>query len=575
MITVRTAWDRPSRPPDGVTEHVLLIGLKPQAEMARLPGNLCIVLDCSGSMVGQKLEDARAACRLAVQCLNPDDTLSLVTFNDYAVSRFAAQRRDALTDAVLEQHLAGIKAEGTTRVDLALAAARSALAPNVGSGRMSAILLITDGHPTDAQGHRLSEFPDLYEASGELASQGVATVTVGLGNARNYNSAFLTGLADRGHGRFCYAPEPSELAGLLQEQIRAAQAVVLTGLEIALARRMASARVTGFCRIAPRFIPHDVGQPASSGTWRIACGALGMESEDAETLFLARVEAQGMFGMSAGTYPVLAVGVSWQPAEGPRSSAPEAVASLRYTPALREQQEVTPQVQELRLRWEMNLWEDELAQTSDARRTGVLLDQIAEGAAGLGMDDVATQASAQRDHLRRTGQLDADNLSRTGQLLRAAGPPAARPEPGAQPRLGVGFGGGPDADVPAAAPARPAALEADFTALEVVAGRTPGTRFAVNALRMVLGRAQPPDAPVDIDLSAQEEENAPSVSRRHAELSWEGGRLFIRDLGSANGTYVNGQRLPSPGRGQPGEPRELLAGDEVKVASVALKVVTL
>jgi FHA domain/Domain of unknown function (DUF1707) len=35
----------------------------------------------------------------------------------------------------------------------------------------------------------------------------------------------------------------------------------------------------------------------------------------------------------------------------------------------------------------------------------------------------------------------------------------------------------------------------------------------------------------------------PSVSRRHAELRHEGGRWMLRDLGSRNGTRVNGARL--------------------------------
>lgn len=32
-----------------------------------------------------------------------------------------------------------------------------------------------------------------------------------------------------------------------------------------------------------------------------------------------------------------------------------------------------------------------------------------------------------------------------------------------------------------------------------------------------------------------------TVSRRHAELRFEDGRWLLRDLGSSNGTYVNGR----------------------------------
>jgi hypothetical protein len=38
----------------------------------------------------------------------------------------------------------------------------------------------------------------------------------------------------------------------------------------------------------------------------------------------------------------------------------------------------------------------------------------------------------------------------------------------------------------------------------------------------------------------------PEVSRHHAEIAWQGGRWVISDLGSANGTYVNEQRVVGP-----------------------------
>ncbi len=43
------------------------------------------------------------------------------------------------------------------------------------------------------------------------------------------------------------------------------------------------------------------------------------------------------------------------------------------------------------------------------------------------------------------------------------------------------------------------------------------------------------------------------VSRRHARLWVEAGRLMVEDLGSANGTFVNGKRLSQPMRLAPGD----------------------
>ncbi|MEA2684440.1 MAG: hypothetical protein QOK05_2768 [Chloroflexota bacterium] len=45
----------------------------------------------------------------------------------------------------------------------------------------------------------------------------------------------------------------------------------------------------------------------------------------------------------------------------------------------------------------------------------------------------------------------------------------------------------------------------------------------------------------DVDLGTLDQER--SVSRRHAELAYEHGTILLRDLGSTNGTSVNGERL--------------------------------
>ena len=39
----------------------------------------------------------------------------------------------------------------------------------------------------------------------------------------------------------------------------------------------------------------------------------------------------------------------------------------------------------------------------------------------------------------------------------------------------------------------------------------------------------------------------PSISERHAKLEWEGENWVLQDLGSSNGTKVNGQRLNEGG----------------------------
>ncbi|MEO7795457.1 MAG: SpoIIE family protein phosphatase [Thermoanaerobaculia bacterium] len=54
-----------------------------------------------------------------------------------------------------------------------------------------------------------------------------------------------------------------------------------------------------------------------------------------------------------------------------------------------------------------------------------------------------------------------------------------------------------------------------------------------------------------------------SVSRRHAQISVADGRCFLADLGSGNGTFLNGNPLE--------EPTALVNGDEVRVGSAVLE----
>ncbi len=46
----------------------------------------------------------------------------------------------------------------------------------------------------------------------------------------------------------------------------------------------------------------------------------------------------------------------------------------------------------------------------------------------------------------------------------------------------------------------------------------------------------------DVDLARFDAENL-GVSRQHMELSWRSGLIYVTDMGSTNGTLLNGQRL--------------------------------
>ena len=67
-------------------------------------------------------------------------------------------------------------------------------------------------------------------------------------------------------------------------------------------------------------------------------------------------------------------------------------------------------------------------------------------------------------------------------------------------------------------------------------GPTPGVTFPLDGDQLTIGR----------DSSNGVAINDAEVSRKHSRLSFQGGKFVIEDLGSTNGTFVNGQRLAGP-----------------------------
>jgi Protein of unknown function (DUF3662)/FHA domain len=116
--------------------------------------------------------------------------------------------------------------------------------------------------------------------------------------------------------------------------------------------------------------------------------------------------------------------------------------------------------------------------------------------------------------------------------------PAETAEPGAtmvyRPRAPI---------VPDAPPEAPAEVEREVVTL-TVDGRT----YPVTARRVVLGRSR------ECDIRIPDA----NVSRRHAEVRQEGATHWVVDLGSTNGTEVNGRRV---------ERSKLSDGDRITIGS--------
>ncbi|MGB0061901.1 FHA domain-containing protein, partial [Candidatus Binatus sp.] len=122
---------------------------------------------------------------------------------------------------------------------------------------------------------------------------------------------------------------------------------------------------------------------------------------------------------------------------------------------------------------------------------------------------------------------------------------------------------------PESAPATTAAAGAPFKAkLSIVRGSPrKGQEFPLEDGNNLVGRWDPETGSFpEVDLDADDPEA--KISRKHALIRIDGGKITIEDIGSLNGTYVNRQPRLSPG-----SPAEIKSGDEVIIGKTFLKLV--
>ena len=150
---------------------------------------LTLVIDRSGSMGSEdKMATANDAACKALQALQQGDTFAVVSFDNGAESIAHGSAPGAVADACAAIH--SLTARGGTDMVAGLQVGGRVALAMAGPGRVSRLLLLSDGRPNDTTG--------LREQTATLAQRGVTTTTIGLGT--NYNEDLMASIANAGVG---------------------------------------------------------------------------------------------------------------------------------------------------------------------------------------------------------------------------------------------------------------------------------------------------------------------------------------------------------------------------------------
>jgi len=125
-------------------ERFVMASFRPEIEAERSPVEVAFLIDCSGSMHGPSIDEARRTLRLCLHSLSPGDRFNIVRFGSSHESLFAKSR--AYDDTSLkkaEKYVAGMEADlGGTEI---LAPLRELVASEPADAMPRRIVLLTDG----------------------------------------------------------------------------------------------------------------------------------------------------------------------------------------------------------------------------------------------------------------------------------------------------------------------------------------------------------------------------------------------------------------------------------------------
>jgi Ca-activated chloride channel family protein len=198
-------------PPQEVVVKIDLSALAEKARPRRLPLNLAVVLDRSGSMAGAKIEKARQAAMGLVDQLRPGDTFALITYSDDVQIVFPSQ--EVRDKEALKERIARIEPGGSTALHAGVRAGADQLEERLSSRKINRVMLLSDGLANVGP----STPAALRNLGRSLSERGISVTTIGVGD--DYNETLMSGLAAASDANYYYVQDAEKLPEIFAKEL--------------------------------------------------------------------------------------------------------------------------------------------------------------------------------------------------------------------------------------------------------------------------------------------------------------------------------------------------------------------
>lgn len=173
----------------------------------RAPLALAVVLDTSGSMYGDKIDQARQSVLDLIRDMRDDDQIAVVRYSDDAeVLQPLARVGDVRSE--LNARIRRLVAEGGTAIPRGLSSGLRAL-EDATRGRVKRVVLISDGLDSSRlEAERLAQ-----------VSFGKGVTISALGIGLDFDESYMSSVARAGHGHYGFVKDGGALAAFLAKEL--------------------------------------------------------------------------------------------------------------------------------------------------------------------------------------------------------------------------------------------------------------------------------------------------------------------------------------------------------------------
>jgi len=177
-------------------------------------------------MSGEKLDAARRAAAMLTRRLSPQDTVSVVSFDDAV--QVVAQPATGEAQEQLPGLIESIESGGMTNLSGGWLRGRDLVADNLHDGGVNRVILLTDGQANVG----IVDPKKLTGLCKQGVKKGVSTTTIGFGE--DYDEDLLKAMADAGQGGTYYIEKVDQASGVFEEELEGLLSIVAQNVRVTI-----------------------------------------------------------------------------------------------------------------------------------------------------------------------------------------------------------------------------------------------------------------------------------------------------------------------------------------------------